>query len=817
MDAVLKEHGKKEFPAVDKKMSIARIWTQDGCLHVNTGLFCRSWAPVKTGIQTVGLRHVASGKEWDCNTGSDQADWRFQSLGGLTELRRLTVTESTDEEFSSPHLQVDIAIRIIDSNADLIYRIWCYPGASGMRTQLLVRGTAAAVDLSCPPVIAVKQGQWERFHGAEHPPGLFGIKVAALTLSGLVSGNEYILAVRVYPNKDGGSQSFKLQTVDGETHAICSDERLVSFCEKPPGTETVSFRIPAAIFSGGVCDLFISQSISEIFAGIVDATLFSTVGVAPESAPAAECLPDGFRCVSYLGGSVKLTESAECSDVIENLRCELQNCSTMFSGYYSDTQRLNTAETEILKETPFVPIFKEGLENRWASLVVVQDQNQCGLIVVKESHKCVNTPKGGARTGGFRVESSGIEVSGAGWTPEQLMQDQWHACWATWLIGYQGGVDDFTLALKKFDRLRYPVHPDREIYIMANTWGGGRQQEAATEENVLREMQVQAELGIDVQQIDDGWEGPDYIHWTPAASTWPGGWKNIKKVAEKLGLKLGLWFASNLRAQDILRNREEGGFQYFKLDFGNFKTMDQVDRMRKLLRRICCETNHTCRVNWDVTEASPRSGYFWGREFGNVYLENRTVKHPAHCIYQPWLVLRDAWQVAQYLNLNQFQLTVQNGERISLDKSDASRHSPTYLLAQTLMGVPLFFQETKFYSEAAKAELKPLIALYKKHRREIFDGFVFPVGDKPDNASWSGFQTVLNEGLNGYLLLFRQLENKESRKSVSLKFMSGRIVEIHDLVAEKIWCQQSEQSSGGFDFEIPSAPGFIFCKYRCIS
>jgi len=337
---------------------------------------------------------------------------------------------------------------------------------------------------------------------------------------------------------------------------------------------------------------------------------------------------------------------------------------------------------------------------------------------------------------------------------------------------------------------------------------------AATEENVLREMAVQAELGIGVQQIDDGWEGPDYVHWRPDPSTWPVGWSRVRAEAERLGLKLGLWFASNLSAQDILRNRAEGGFEYFKLDFGNFETMDQMERMRCLLRNICRSDETACRVNWDVTEASPRSGYFWGREFGNVYLENRTVKRPEICVYQPWLVLRDAWHLSKHMNLNQFQLTIQNGARIDPAVSDAALHDPAYLFAQTMMGVPIFFQETQFYSKEAKAALKPMIAIYKQHREAIFNGFVFPVGDEPDNASWSGFQCVLED--RGYLLLFRQRLNRNPVTKLSLEFLDGQCIWVRDLV--KLSEQELVVSpEGEVEFEIPEAPGFSFLEYQVTS
>lgn len=109
----------------------------------------------------------------------------------------------------------------------------------------------------------------------------------------------------------------------------------------------------------------------------------------------------------------------------------------------------------------------------------------------------------------------------------------------------------------------YPVGP-RDIYIQANTWGRSQgrleHREAASEKNVLTEIDSCADLGIDVLQIDDGWQGDGYDSWKPAPQRYPAGWERVRARAEERGVKLGLWMAAMPPGlEDLIRNAESTG------------------------------------------------------------------------------------------------------------------------------------------------------------------------------------------------------------------------------------------------------------------
>ena len=329
----------------------------------------------------------------------------------------------------------------------------------------------------------------------------------------------------------------------------------------------------------------------------------------------------------------------------EYLPLKTDGLQTRLIGYYNHTQGRNNREDEILREETAND--KTAAYN-WASVIDVQSAED-GLMIVQESHKCVNQP--GVNSGAYHVDGSGISASGMGIGVENLT-DQYRPLWAYWLVTYKGGDSERQLALKQFDRTRYPIDPKRDIYIMANSWGSGAAKDeslyASREANILAEIQSQKDLGIDLQQVDDGWQGTQYHTWDVVAKTtsktygeyevYPEGWKNIKALAAEEGIRLGLWAAWGIPGEDLLKHYRSGGFTSYKLDFANLKDYETFHGFINKIRDFILATEHKVRVNWDVTENPARIGYYFGREYGNIYLENRKPMKPPHVVYHPYLV-----------------------------------------------------------------------------------------------------------------------------------------------------------------------------------
>jgi len=511
-------------------------------------------------------------------------------------------------------------------------------------------------------------------------------------------------------------------------------------------------------------------------------------------------------------------------------RLELsRNAKSVFAFGYRAGLKADMTPYEILKEEKLPP----NGSARWASGLLIEGDGG-GVFLIKESHNHTHL-RNGLETGAFQRRDNCIGVMGLGMRTGDLKTDRYLFCWANWMIAYHGGRDDAQLALKRFDRARFPVHPGRDVFIMANTWGTEDSSPPcrykARQENVLRELKVCAELGIDMLQIDDGWQGSK---WRPVAEArdkfemhtgekfdgtykvYPDGFGKVRARAAELGVKLGLWHAYKAPIESIRANYDDGDFKAFKLDFANLTTKDALDSLYYKARDIIAYSKHTAVVNWDVTETSPRMGFYFGRDCGNLYLTNRkafTVRQNVR--YDPWMILRDAWELARFTNLNKIQVTYQNKDLTPPGaRTDALKYTHGYNLAITLMASPIFFTETQYITPQAREELKPIIQRYKAHREKMYRGYVFAIGAKPDNASWTGLQNHNFQTGDGYLTIFRELRNEQAKSKLALHFLDPHAkLTLTDLMtgqSRQVTLDEKRQ----IEFEIDTAPGFAFLEYK---
>jgi hypothetical protein len=159
---------------------------------------------------------------------------------------------------------------------------------------------------------------------------------------------------------------------------------------------------------------------------------------------------------------------------------------------------------------------------------------------------------------------------------------------------------------------------------------------------------------------------------------------------------------------------------------------------------------------------------------------------------------------------------MQNPKRVNPKLSDAPQHSHAYSFAMGVPFIPCFFQSGQLLDPAGQEELKTFISKYKTHRESIFQCYSFPIGDKPDNKSWSGFQMVSEAGQkNNYLLLFRELHNNESVKKLNLKFLAGKTIKITNVETNAVITQKVDHE-GNIDFKIMNPAGYLFLQYEVV-
>lgn len=484
-------------------------------------------------------------------------------------------------------------------------------------------------------------------------------------------------------------------------------------------------------------------------------------------------------------------------------------------GYYNDTQHRHEPGLPLLREEQVDP----GVID-WANVLCAENGDR-GVALVKESHKCVN--QSGVQTGAFVAGATSIGVTGWGLAPGNARADRWQWAWATWLIGYDVRAPRAReLAIKGFDRLRFPVRPDRDPYIKANTWGSGATSAEsvarASEAEVLAEIDSIAELGIESLQIDDGWQSGRMIPKPPASQEWdlrpdwyPSGWSNVVAKAEQRRISLGLWLAARAPLAVLQRHYAEGHFTTWKLDFANLSRYEGVYDVWSKARQFVSGTQHRVRVNWDVTENAPRFGYFWAREFGNVWLANRKPQIPANVVARPALMLREVWELSRYLNVTKFELPIVNFAQVDPARSDARDYSDDYSVALGLPGIPVFFQTTRLLTSQQRARVKALLGHYKSVRRELFAATVLPIGNRPDGASWTGFQWLDPQSRHTYVLVFRERGNTEERATLALHGVQAGQVSITDL-QQGSSRMTTATSDGRVEFVAASPGAIVFAR-----
>ncbi|WP_274956792.1 hypothetical protein [Millionella massiliensis] len=486
-------------------------------------------------------------------------------------------------------------------------------------------------------------------------------------------------------------------------------------------------------------------------------------------------------------------------------------------GYYNDPGSRHDQSRDMLREEVVVgyPVFQDEDIN-WASGISTEYGDE-GVIVVKESHKCVNQQ--GHNTGSFYAGPKGLFVTGWGLTPSEIVPDRFRECWANWTIVYAGGNDGMQLALKRFDRARYPVFPERDIMIINDTWGpanpGGAQ--FAQEDYLLKEIPLLADLGIDVLRIDDGWQinpwGGDKEVFRPS---YPDGWKNITEACRKNHLKLGLWVAiQRAKQQDLLLNLKEANVVTWKVDFDHLNNRAAFENRFKNIREIMKSAWMKTQFSFCPEYADPRYGWYYAKEYGSIYFQNIQEALPEHLIMVPYHVLRQHWLMSKYFNSNKLQVLLQNPKRADARYSDANQHGHGYCFAMGLPFIPVFFQSAQYLDEPGRAELKELIALYKKHREAMFSCYSFPIGETPTNASWAGFQFIDDAQQSGYLLLFRELHNTQPTHSVQLKFVAGKTLQITDLRNQTV--REVEVNPEGYaTFTIDQPADYAYLQYKVL-
>lgn len=496
----------------------------------------------------------------------------------------------------------------------------------------------------------------------------------------------------------------------------------------------------------------------------------------------------------------------------------------MYWGYRNDPgHTVNTFS--MLKEEKFTgfPLFQpEWID--WASGMIVT-KDKFSLTIMKQSSKTTNI--NGHETGQFYSSQKGIEVTGWGLKPEEITQ-VFRSTWPTWIIISNSDQASRQLAIKSFDRAVFPIDLDRDAVTIIDTWGSDYREDNPTKlygrENshfdiVSKEIINASKLGIDIVRIDDGWQnGKTFTqnNWYPNKDMgYAEDWSNVKRLAASHHIGLGLW--ANIRMitrEELFKIQKELQPRTWKLDFDIINNWETFDNRMSLAQDLVKYSEFKTQIAWCPEYHDARYGWYSkARSVGPMFFQNIQNNLPEHLIYVPYISLRHHWNFSKYYNLNKLQCNIQNPALTNKNLSDAWLHDISYSTAVSLAGAPVFFMLTQLLTESQQEDVKELLKAYNAEKRAMFSSYVFPIGNEPDNKSWTGFQLHHPEMNEGYLLIFRELHSPDSSKEMHVYFLHDKKYQIMDLMpgTEKL---KAFGKDNRVEIEIPQTASYRFLKYK---
>ena len=359
-------------------------------------------------------------------------------------------------------------------------------------------------------------------------------------------------------------------------------------------------------------------------------------------------------------------------------------------------------------------------------------------------------------------------------------------------LPYEGGDAGRTKALQDWQRTVRPYVSGRDSLFLSNTWGDRNRDTRINEAFLLDEVKAAAELGVEVVQVDDGWQSgksmnsayadgkgvwngywavsPDF--WVPDPKRFPHGLSFVTKAAAEKGIRFGLWYGPDSSndavnwerdADWLLKLHRECGVDYFKLDSMKTEGALSLARQKKLFDKVLGVSGGKIVIDMDVT-AEKRPGYFGMMAAGPLFVENRYSDYKT---YWPHLTLRALWSLSEVIDPVRLRMEVlnplRNRDKYGDDPLAPAAYPPETLLAIVLPASPLGWFEVQNLDPSTVAAWKPIVATWKHERDAMAACNILPVGARPDGLSWTGFVFIPREkGRSGYGLFFRELA-KEGR------------------------------------------------------
>lgn len=439
-----------------------------------------------------------------------------------------------------------------------------------------------------------------------------------------------------------------------------------------------------------------------------------------------------------------------------------------------------TDGNDYLAQTRKLPVYSGGTTEAEGSIFILHDyQNGSCLLLAKdapcpssqlhrvESDLCIQGNRAAVLRG------SGVDYAGL---PEGKV----------WYYGSTVGVgrsEGIHKEYRAYGRALFRGDPSGDLFIMSNTWGDRNQDQAICEEFLLKELSRAGEIGVDIVQIDDGWEcgitanskrsgggvwegyySDSQDFWKVNPERFPHGLEAVTNRAAELGIEIGLWFSpdsSNDFAnyqrdiETIWSLYQKYRIRYYKLDGVKIRSKTGERRFYRFMDTLLKQSSADIRFNLDVT-AEDRFGYLFHPRCGTLFVENRYTDWGN---YYPHNTLRNLWCLSAVLPARRLQMELLNNRRNP--KAYAGMpfapgdYSIDYLFAAVMTANPLVWMEMTGLETEDVIRLNKVVSVYKKHSRALFEADIWPAGQMPNGMSFTGFCCEVTD-TEGYLLLFRE-------------------------------------------------------------
>lgn len=491
---------------------------------------------------------------------------------------------------------------------------------------------------------------------------------------------------------------------------------------------------------------------------------------------------------------------------------------------------------------------KQGLFSRRerrsvkGNLLFVHDHlSKEGLTLIKEGPTPLDYL--GEIDSDFFIKGINVFTTGWGFGGKDINKHRTLTTYGSTVMLWSGNEEHALTMLNEYHNALHIFNPEKDAFIMSNTWGDQSSDGRLSEQFLLEELEVAKQTGVTFYQIDDGWQkgttansvlpggawgmgyykhNPDF--WKVNEKRFPRGLEPIIASAKEKGIRMGLWFSPDSihdfenwekDSQVLIDLHHQYGISAFKMDGIEFTSKAGEENLTKLLQKVLQGTEGKVFFNMDVT-AGIRSGYYGQLQYGSLFLENRfTGKFGAWPNYFPHCTLRNIWMISRYYPSYRLQAEFLNVRRnVDLYEGDVLAPSACgmeYAFAITMFANPLAWMEQTGLDEESVGILGTIIPKYREVQSDILAGHVLPIGDEPNGTAWTGFQSITSDH-TGYLLMIKEY-NDDHEGSYKLWNLRNKTLHLESILGSSTQDSVDVGPEGHAAFQLNGKFTYALYKY----